>query len=147
MLADGAKYVPTRRAACDVLLLDAFEDGKSVRALATQPFYDACRAALRPHGVLAANFMSDEPRLGTYLARIERAFEGRVLCLPSADRENTIVIALRRPVSRLALAPLLRTARELKRRYALPFDRFLRDLVERNPATRDYLLLDKREAG
>src|SRR5690606_30257562 len=43
-IGDGGKYVPAHRDACDVLLLDAFEDGRSVAALATPSFYDACRA-------------------------------------------------------------------------------------------------------
>ena len=51
------------------VLLDAFDDGRSVRSLATTGFYAACRDALRPDGVFGVNFIADEPRLGTYLAR------------------------------------------------------------------------------
>ena len=35
-IADGAAYVPAHREGADVLLLDAFEDGVSVKSLATQ---------------------------------------------------------------------------------------------------------------
>src|SRR5262245_51694956 len=143
VVADGADYIPSRRGVWDVLLLDAFEDGRSVRTLATQAFYDACRGALRPDGMLVVNFIADEPRFSTYLARIEDAFEGRVLCLPAEDRVNTIVLAFKRHAVRFAITSLKHTARDLKRRYDLPFDRFVRDLVDNNPGTAEYLTLDR----
>ena len=146
LVADGAAYVPASPAAYDVLLLDAFEDGRSVRQLATQGFYDACRDALRPDGILVVNFIADEPRFGAYLARLERAFGGKVLCLPAEDRVNMIVLGFRGRATRIAVAPLKRTARELKRRYDLPFDRFVRDLVEHNPGTAAHLALERGEA-
>jgi spermidine synthase len=147
LVGDGAAYVPARRAACDLLLLDAFENGRSARALATEAFYAACRAALRPGGMLVVNFIADEPRFGTYLARIEQAFGGRVLCLPSEDRINMIVLAFADRAARIAVAPLRRTARALKRRYELPFDRFVRDLVEHNPGTATHLALERDGAN
>jgi spermidine synthase len=143
VVADGARHVPAARAGCDALLLDAFEDGRSVRTLATQGFYDACWAALRPGGVFVVNFIVDEPRFGAYLARIERAFAGRVLCMPSEDRVNMIVLGLKRPATRVAIEPLKRTARELKARYGLPFDRFLRDLVAYNPGSAAFFRLGR----
>jgi spermidine synthase len=147
LVDDGAARVPAVRAGCDVLLLDAFEDGRSVRSLATQAFYDACCAALRPGGVFVVNFIADEPRFGTYLARIERSFDGRVLCMPAEDRVNMIVLGFRRPANRLAIDQLKRAARELKTRYGLPFDRFLRDLLAHNPASAAYLRLGRSIGG
>jgi spermidine synthase len=143
VVGNGAAYVPTQRAACDVLLLDAFEDGQSVRSLATLGFYEACRNALRPDGILVVNFIADEPRFGVYLSRIERAFEGRLLCLPAEDRVNVIVLAFRRRIARVAIEPLKRAGRELKRRYGLPFDRFARELAEHNPGTTGYVMLER----
>jgi spermidine synthase len=131
-----------------VFLLDAFDDLRSVRSLATEAFYAACRDALRPRGVFAVNFIADEPRFGTYLARLERVFDGRVLCLPSQDRMNMIVLGFRAPLDPIRIAPLKRVARELERRLGLPFDRFVRDLVAHNPG--DATHLDpggKRDAG
>jgi spermidine synthase len=147
LVADGAAYVPSRRAAFDVLLLDAFEDGRSVRALATQAFYDACRDALRPDGILVVNFIADEPRFGAYLARIEQAFGGKVLCLPAEDRVNMIVLGLTGRATRIPIAPLRRSARALKRRYDLPFERFVRDYVAHNPGTTAHLALGRAAPG
>lgn len=139
VVADGAHHVHAVRAGCDVLLLDAFDDGRSVKSLATPAFYDACFAALRPGGVFVVNFIADEPRFGAYLARIERAFAGRVLCMPSEDRVNMIAFGLKRPGTRVAIEPLKRAARGLKARYGLPFDRFVRDLVAHNPGSAAFL--------
>jgi len=143
LLVDGAAHVSASRCACDVLLLDAFHDGRSVRSLATESFYEACRRALRPGGLLVVNFISDEPRFGLYLARIERTFAGRVLCMPSEDRVNTIVLAFGERASRIAIAPLERAARALQARYDLRFDRFVRDLVKQNPGTAAHLALGR----
>jgi spermidine synthase len=145
LIADGAGYVPAHPGEYDVVLLDAFEDGRSVRSLATQAFYDACREALRPGGILVVNFIADEPRFGAYLARIEQAFGGRVLCLPAEDRVNMIVLGFKGRAARIAVGPLKRAARDLKRRHDLPFDRFVRDLVDHNPGTAGHLALARAE--
>jgi spermidine synthase len=139
LVGDGAEHVLAHRGACDVFLLDAFDDLRSVRSLATEAFYAGCRDTLRPGGVFAVNFIADEPRFGTYLARIERVFDGRVLCLPSQDRMNMIVLAFRGPVAPIRVAPLKRTARQLERSLGLPFDRFVRDLVAHNPGDARHL--------
>jgi hypothetical protein len=66
-------------------------------------------------------------------------FDGRVLCLPSQDRMNMIVLAFRAPLDPIRIAPLKRVARELERRLELPFDRFVRDLVAHNPGDATHL--------
>ena len=139
VVGDGAEHVLAHRGACDVFLLDAFDDLRSVRSLATERFYTACRDALRPRGVFVVNFIADEPRFGTYLARLDRVFDGRVLCLPSQDRMNMIVLGFRGPVAPIRLAPLKRAARELERRLELPFVRFVRDLAAHNPGDATHL--------
>jgi spermidine synthase len=141
IVADGAAYVPAHPESCDVLLLDAFEDGVSVAELATQTFYDACARALRQGGVFAVNFIAEERRFITYLRRIEQAFDGRVLCLPASNRVNVIVIALRDGPRRRSIDGLKRVARALKRRLGLPYDEFVKAIVEFNPHTAAYLTL------
>jgi hypothetical protein len=66
-----------------------------------------------------------------------------VLCLSSEDRVNMIVLGFAGRAARIAVAPLRRAARALKRRYDLPFDRFVRDLVEHNPGTATHLALER----
>jgi len=142
-LEDGAKWVPAHPDCADVLLLDAFEDGESVKTLATVAFYRACRDALRRRGILVVNFIAEERRFGKYLARIEEVFDGAVLCLPAQDRVNTIVLAFKNGPARVGIDSLKATARVLKRRYELPFDRFVTDLLEFNPRTAAYLRIGR----
>lgn len=142
-IEDGASWVPAHRACADVLLLDAFEDGESVKELATQAFYNACRHALRQRGVLVVNFIAEERRFGKYLGRIEEAFDGRVLCLPAQDRVNMIVLAFKGGPARVGIDSLKATARVLARRYGLPFDHFVTDLLELNTRTAAYLRIDR----
>jgi hypothetical protein len=52
---------------------------------------------------------------------------------------NMIVLAFRGPVAPIRVAPLKRTARQLERALALPFDRFVRDLVAHNPGDETHL--------
>ncbi len=141
VVGDGADYVPAHPRSCDLLLLDAFEDGVSVAPLATEAFYAACRDALRPDGVFAVNFIAEERYFARYLGRIEQAFGGRVLCLPAQNRVNVIVIGLAGTRSRYAIDGLKRVARALKRRLGLPYEQFVRDLLAFNPHTAAYLTL------
>jgi spermidine synthase len=142
-IGDGAAYVPAHRECADVLLLDAFEDGVSVKSLATQEFYDACRAALRPGGILVVNFIASERKFGTYLGRIEQAFDDQILLLPSGDRVNNIILAFKAWPERIAIAGLKDTAQALKREFGLPFDRFVVDLLQFNARTAAHLRLDR----
>jgi spermidine synthase len=142
-LEDGAKWVPAHTDCIDVLLLDAFDDGRSVKALATQAFYEAYRKTLRSRGIMVVNFIAEERGFGKYLARIEEAFDGRVLCLPAQDRVNMIVLAFKGGPARVAIESLKGSARVLKRRYALPFDRFVTDLLELNTRTAAYLRIGR----
>ena len=146
IVGDGAEHVAAQRGACDVFLLDAFDDLRSARSLATASFYAACRDALRPGGVFVVNFIADEPRFGKYLARIERVFDRRVLCLPSQDRMNMIVLAFRGGVDQIRIAPLKRAARALERDLELPFDRFVRDLGAHNPGDSTHLEFGRAQA-
>ena len=139
VLGDGARYVPRHRAGADVLLLDGFEDGAHAKELCTQGFYDAAHEALREGGVLAANFMADDPMRNTWCRRIERSFGRRVLLLSAEDDVNVIVLAFRGGPARFAWNELKARSRSLKRLYDLPFDYFLSSLKARNTHTARYL--------
>src|SRR5438445_183812 len=74
VVGDGAEVVPQRPASCDVLVVDGFVNGSPAKDLCTRSFYDSAFAALRPGGVMVANFMSDDKRIETYCGRIEESF-------------------------------------------------------------------------
>jgi len=76
--ADGALYVRQHAASADVILLDGFDAGNQVEALATQTFYATCRRALKPGGVLVVNLWGRDSEFSEYFARLTRAFDGEV---------------------------------------------------------------------
>jgi spermidine synthase len=98
---------------------------------------------LRRRGILVVNFIAEERRFGKYMARIEEAFDGKVLCLPAQDRVNMIVLAFKGGPTRVALDSLKTAARALKRRYGMPFDHFVTDLLELNTRTAAYLRIER----
>lgn len=142
IIDDGAAYVPAHPSSADVMLLDGFDDGEQPRALCSQDFYDAAHAALRPGGILAVNFMAEDPRLDAMCARLERSFSGRVLLLEAADRVNVVVLALREGPAKIAWTELREKGRALQLLHGLPFDRFLASMRERNVGSARYLRID-----
>ena len=140
-IADGADYVREHPQSADVLLVDGFDDGKQPAALATQAFYDAAHAALRPGGVMAVNFMAAEEKLDAYLQRIENSFDGHMACLKAADRVNLIAFAFKRHPREIAWTELKRRVQQLKEVHDLPLEDFVGRLKELNPHTRVSLRL------
>jgi spermidine synthase len=139
---DGADYVPAHPMSCDVLIVDAFEDGESAAGLCTRGFYDSAYAALLDDGVMVQNFMADEPKFAVYLNRIEAAFDGRVLCMPTGDRVNMMVFAMKCDARRVAIEGLKKTAVRLQRRLGVPFTRMVSDMLTANERTASYLKLN-----
>lgn len=90
---DGAKHIRETSALHDVILVDGFSPNGQPEALATQDFYDSCRAALQVDGVLVVNLDSDPDANEPLLARLERTFEGGVKTLLSDGGTNRIVLA------------------------------------------------------
>jgi spermidine synthase len=125
--ADGAIYVRQHAASADVILLDGFDAGNQVEALATQTFYAACRRVLRPGGVLVVNLWGRDRDFAEYLARLSRAFDGEVGWISVQNKTNVIVFAFAAPgaVAQLdAAQPLLDS---LSKRYGLDLRGYARD--------------------
>lgn len=141
VIGDGLAYLPEHPMSADLLFSDAFDDGVSVAPLCTQKAYDACYAALRDGGIFAQNFMADEAKFATYLRRIERAFDGRVLCMPTGDRVNMIVFAMKSDARRVPIETLKKAAGRLERRYALGFPKMVKDILETNECTASFVKL------
>lgn len=94
VVADGAEYVPAHPASADVILLDGFDAGNQVEALASLEFYAACRRALKPGGVLVVNLWGRDPEFVTWFSRLAAAFDGEVAWLPVMGKSNVIAFAL-----------------------------------------------------
>jgi len=141
VIAEGAEEVARRPAGYDVLAVDGFVNGKVAPSLCTSSFYDSAFAALRPQGVLVANFMADDSRLERHCARIERAFGRSPVLLLAEEEDNLIAFAVRGGPSRLAWAQLSARARDARETLGLALDVSLAALKARNPGTARYLEL------
>ncbi|ABE36105.1 spermine/spermidine synthase family protein [Paraburkholderia xenovorans LB400] len=93
--ADAAAYLPDKVGLADVILLDGFDASGLPASLSSQYFYDCCHAALRDEGVLVANLLSSDPRLGAHLDRIHRACHGKLFRTMARREGNTIAIGIR----------------------------------------------------
>lgn len=139
--ADGDQYVRDNPASCDVLMVDAFDHVAQVEALATEDFYARARDALVDDGVLVVNLWSTDNRFDTYLQRIERVFDHRVVCLPAERKGNVAVFAFTRRPTMTRFEQLKERARELEARTGLEFLKFVGRLSELNPHTEHRLLV------
>jgi spermidine synthase len=126
---------------CDVLVLDAFDDERHVQELASQEFYDAAYLALAERGAMVVNFMDDDPKLDQCLQRLERAFGGAVLAMKALYDPNLLVFALKGMPREQPWRILFERAKDLERRYDMPFRKYLSRLRGMNSCTREALLL------
>jgi spermidine synthase len=138
---DGADAVAKRQGSCDVLVVDGFVDGRVAGTLCTRSFYEAAFAALRPRGVMVANFMADDAKLERHCARIEKAFGRQPTLLLAEERDNLVAFALRGGTRRLFWAELKARARSAKAIYGLPLEECLAPLRESNRGTNRFLEL------
>lgn len=125
--ADGALYVRQHPGCADVILLDGFDAGNQVEALATQTFYAACRRALKPGGVLVVNLWGRDSDFAEYFARLTRTFEGEVGWLSVQDKTNVIVFGFAEPGAATRLEAARPGLADLSKRYGLDLRGFARD--------------------
>ena len=92
LLADGARFVRERPGCFDILLVDGYDESGIPAALSSQAFYDDCRDALVPGGVLAGNLYATDVR--DHLRKLERSFgRGHVWLLEEPRQSNGVVFA------------------------------------------------------
>jgi spermidine synthase len=125
--ADGALYVRQHPGSADVILLDGFDAGNQVAALATQTFYAACRHVLKPGGILVVNLWGRDSEFAEYFARLTRAFEGEVGWISVQNKTNVIVFAFAEPGAQARLDAARPQLADLSRRYGLDLRGFARD--------------------
>jgi spermidine synthase len=90
---DGAFFVRHCAAPVDVLLVDGFDSDGLPAKLSSQRFYDDCRDALQPGGILVVNLHFGHRHYDVHLDRIRRSFNGVVLVVDDGDLSNSIVFA------------------------------------------------------
>ena len=90
---EGARFMrhPPRR--FDALLIDGFDAVGMPHSLGTQRFYDDCREALKPDGVMVVNLHLSDKRHGLLVDRMRRSFDGAVLVVDDSEQCNSIAFA------------------------------------------------------
>ncbi|MCA8406047.1 spermidine synthase [Burkholderia cenocepacia] len=91
--ADGADHLERADVRTDVILHDAFvADGRRGRCTGGI-FLDMCRARLSESGVLAINFMDDDPALPAHLEQLRSVFGSSYALVPCGDDNNFVAFA------------------------------------------------------
>lgn len=93
LLVDGARFVRSKAAEADLLLIDGFDYDGMPEVLGTQRFYDDCHACLRPGGILVQNLHLGDARYPVLVDRVRRSFDGEVRVVDDNDKRNSIVFA------------------------------------------------------
>ena len=94
---DGARFVRHAAGGFDALLIDGFDADGMPDSLGTQRFYDDCRDALRPGGLLVVNLHLADRDYGLWVDRLRRSFGGALLTVDDSERCNSIVFACQGP--------------------------------------------------
>jgi len=138
---DAARWIAEHPGCAEVVLVDGYDGRSQVAELATREFYRDAGSSLREDGVLVVNLWGNDRRFDDYLQRIEAAFEGRICCMPAAQRGNVIAIAFKRPPLATRWDELRERAAALKAAYGLEFPQFVGMLKELNPHSARRLLI------
>jgi spermidine synthase len=112
-----------------------------VPKLAAGEFYDASFLALNEPGAVVVNFMNDDPKLDTYIQRLERAFGGAVLAMPALYDPNILVFAFKGAPARIRWDELRGRAALLEAKLELPFTRYVSRLRAMNHCTGAELII------
>ena len=90
VIGDGVDYINEGKRRFDNILVDGFDEHARPGALDSAPFYAACRGRLTGRGVLAVNLFGQRKGYKASVARLEAAFDGRVVILPPGESGNVI---------------------------------------------------------
>ena len=102
--ADGAAFISHPPQAYDLILVDGFDGQGLPDVLCSRRFYQDCREALTPQGMLVANVQADTAKTREITRRLGQAFDGCVITVESDEGGNEIAFAGAHPVFQDALA-------------------------------------------
>ena len=119
VIGDGVDYMSDGKRRFDAILVDGFDENARAGALDSEPFYAACRMRLTDKGVLAVNLFGQRRGYKAGVARLERAFDGRVVILPPGESGNVIGFGLGNDAIETDLNDLRQQAAALKIRTGL----------------------------
>jgi spermidine synthase len=122
--ADAGAYLGKVRGQADLLQVDLYDAAARGPVFDDEPFYQACRTALRAGGIAAFNLFGRS--LQPSVAALGAAFGRRWLRLPRSAAGNTVVLAFAEPPDTPGSAlcweadALLERAGNMEARYGMP---------------------------
>lgn len=143
LVDDGAAYLPGRSDCADVIMIDAYDGHSPPESLTSLSFYSYAREALKPQGVLVVNLWGSDKTFPVYLSRIEAAFGGHTLCLPTEKHGNIIVFGFKHVAGNPSWLDLREDAKLLSAKYGLEFLNFVEGLRKMNRHTEKRLMLSQ----
>jgi spermidine synthase len=96
--ADGARFMAHPPQTYDLILVDGFTGQGLPDALCSRSFYQHCRAALTPEGLLVANVQADTKQASVIKQRLSKTFSSAMVTVASDEGGNDIAVAASRDV-------------------------------------------------
>ena len=112
---DGSDYLQAADRDFDLILVDGYDAKGRTGMLDTLPLYCNAQAHLSDRGVLATNVLTRRHGYRGSLERLQSAFEGRAMALPTCESGNVILLAAAGEVVDVDVDELLRRARRLRK--------------------------------
>jgi spermidine synthase len=121
MPGDAAEYVARCADQPDVIMMDAFDRQGLSASVCSPAFYQDCRQALAPRGILVANLAGHRDVRLAHLALIRAVFNDNVLILPVQSNGNHIAFAFRDAAFEPRWRWIESQARAMQSRYDIEF--------------------------
>lgn len=93
LCGDGAAFVKAPPQTYDLLMVDGYDGQGLPDVLCTRAFYERCKAAMTPNGLLVLNLQADTVQCRQLTARLNKLFNGQVLVIESDEGGNEIILA------------------------------------------------------
>lgn len=122
--ADAAEFIKRHNIRTDIILVDAFDGIGIAPELSNPAFYADAHDRLSENGILVMNLAGDKAGFGDPLAQLVHVFDDRVLSMKVRDGGNQIAFAFKNPAYRPRWNAIHDSARDLKKRLGLDFDRY-----------------------
>jgi spermidine synthase len=119
----------------DALLVDAYGKEGMPESLATAQFFDDCRAALAPSGVLVVNLWGSDARFDSYYQRIRTVFDGSAIAIGADGCANRLVLAVNSRSFPPAIRPIMNRAQQIASNHSVDMPALARRIERalRNP--------------
>ncbi len=131
-IGDGAEFMETPGREVNLVMVDGYDGESQAEALSTRRFYEACRARLKPGGVMVVNLWSGDREFTESLGRLRAVYGAGCLCLPAEKPGNVIVLAFRDRPDAGSWQELRARGETLTIKYGLEFGRFVEGLRKMN---------------